>query len=452
MRLICCFLMCLTFCSCRVNHPKVAQVEKSDPAFISFKVPIKEFDDAQYPDNPDIGFRHDTYGTFSHDSVEVIQVSQTSFELRLNAGNAQSDQIVFPEIKLMVMMPKVPSWLIGNQALTELSVINQEWNRHQVRFDREAGFFQVQSLDSTRFEFHNITRIDLARNCLSSGLWEIIGYAQQEGSSVPYYHGWFDFPLDLYANLFNQANPGINFEQYSAHLTQWKDPKKEWFDASVLRERTQELKPIVHDLNHTYDQEKGALLKRKKNIIYPQNVTRIQDYLTDSTVFSTFSAPGCYRSDDPRSTELGLFHTFLGAKVYEIKHAAIQNQNLIEIELKFLDQTEKKGTTLMFGGLDLAKFPALADTMHHQGDQYPMGFSNHLFYETYPAALQNEVENNPYYGVILDQEGIWLDSHAVGIDGPQFFWDAALKNVLHLHLLSFERHSYVGHFTFDFNE
>lgn len=452
MRVVGYLLVGLFFYSCtaletRLEPPVAHELQK-----MSFQIPMKEFDDSAYPDNPDIGYRHLNYGEFSHDSVHIVQVSDTTFQLRLTSGNARSAEIVFPAVELLAMMPKVPSWIKQNDYLTQIGIINQEWNRHQVRFDRADGFFQVKSGDTSSFEYQNITRIDIARNCLNSGLWEVIAYAKQGDSSEPYYHGWFDFPLDIYADLFGAVNRGMEFQHYEHHLVKWKDPKSEPFDFSVLRERGEEVQLETQNCNNSLYQEKGSVLQKKKNIIYPYGAKRIQDYLTDSTQFSTFSPPGCYRTDDPRSTQLGLFHTFLGANVYQINHSAIQNEDLIEIELQFTNSDRTKETTLIFGGLDLDKFSYLPDSMHHQGYKYPMGLSNHSFYETYQTAISNDVENNPYYGVIIDQDGNWLDSHAVGVDGPQFFWDAGQDHVLQLHILSFERHSYVGHFTFDFNE
>ena len=76
-----------------------------------------------------------------------------------------------------------------------------------------------------------------------------------------------------------------------------------------------------------------------------------------------------------------------------------------------------------------------------------MGFSNHTFYEGYADHLAWHSNANPYYAYLADENGNWLDSHQVGIDGPVMYWDVDRPQVLHIWLLSFERHAFVGHYT-----
>jgi len=46
----------------------------------------------------------------------------------------------------------------------------------------------------------------------------------------------------------------------------------------------------------------------------------------------------------------------------------------------------------------------------------------------------------------LDDEGKWLDSHEIGIDGPLLHLSED-GETLHVWLLSFERHALVGHYS-----
>jgi hypothetical protein len=75
-----------------------------------------------------------------------------------------------------------------------------------------------------------------------------------------------------------------------------------------------------------------------------------------------------------------------------------------------------------------------------------MGISNHTFYQSYEELLNYSSLHEPYFSLLLDENGNWVDSHDVGIDGPLFFFDAADPTKLHLMILSFERHSFVGHY------
>jgi len=46
----------------------------------------------------------------------------------------------------------------------------------------------------------------------------------------------------------------------------------------------------------------------------------------------------------------------------------------------------------------------------------------------------------------------WLDSYKIRIAGPVMHWDEDDPNLLHVWLLSFERHAMVGHSTIDLPE
>jgi len=48
---------------------------------------------------------------------------------------------------------------------------------------------------------------------------------------------------------------------------------------------------------------------------------------------------------------------------------------------------------------------------------------------------------------LTDEKGEFLDSHFVGIDGPLIHKDSKNQNILHVWLLSYERHALVGHYT-----
>lgn len=76
----------------------------------------------------------------------------------------------------------------------------------------------------------------------------------------------------------------------------------------------------------------------------------------------------------------------------------------------------------------------------------PMGIANHSFYETYQHALENPQMQSNYFGILTNGQNEWLDSHQVGIDGPLLFLDKSNPSKMHVLLLSFERHAFVGHY------
>ena len=288
---------------------------------------------------------------------------------------------------------------------------------------------------------------------MNSGLWEIIAWKKDStGGSKVYYHGWFDFPLDLYEKLFNQINMGLEFSKYKDHLVDWKTPVKKKINLNLLRKKGDQIKIEAKSLNHLLYPETGARRTKKKNIIYPTRFNKIQDFLTDKTTFSTFTPPGTYSRLHPRYTTLGMLAMPHEYFLCHVENEASGKTNLKEFEIKFFNEEEDMETTLVFGGINLDSIPTLSIQESHKGAKFPMGIANHSFYESYEIHKSNKVSENPYYGLIMDDEGKWIDSHFLGIDGPLFFWDKEEEGLLHLFLLAFERHAYVGHFTFKIKE
>jgi len=46
---------------------------------------------------------------------------------------------------------------------------------------------------------------------------------------------------------------------------------------------------------------------------------------------------------------------------------------------------------------------------------------------------------------MLDDEGRWIDHHRFAIDGPVLHRDARSPDLLHVYLLSYERHTLINH-------
>jgi hypothetical protein len=48
--------------------------------------------------------------------------------------------------------------------------------------------------------------------------------------------------------------------------------------------------------------------------------------------------------------------------------------------------------------------------------------------------------------VLLDSQDRWINHHEVAIDGPVLHRDKLNPDLLHLYLLSYERHTLIGHY------
>jgi hypothetical protein len=169
----------------------------------------------------------------------------------------------------------------------------------------------------------------------------------------------------------------------------------------------------------------------------------MQDFLTDSTVFATFSPPGFYNQDEPRSTELSRLARLDSVYVRGL------DTDLFELELKFNLGNKAKETNFIVSGLNRGDIPTLPTSDVNSGWQNSMGFGNHTFYEAYTDALNRPSKTSEYFSYLSDVDGLWIDSHFVGIDGPMMHWDIDNPSMLHLWILSFERHAFVGHYVID---
>lgn len=403
------------------------------PDYFSFAV--TNLDTEKYPDNPDLGYMASDYRFNYFDSAQLHH-QDTSMSLVFTSASGES--ISLENVDLKEFIPTVPAHIKSDAYLTQLLLINQEWNRNQVRFDK--GMFKASKAE--------VVRVDLARNCLNAYLWELIVYVDENGKELPYAHGWFNFPKELYQQAFESIN-GLSFAEYAPHLEHWKDVSSEAVPSEVLRKVLEEVPSSIIDLSDAMYPLKKARLKKYREIIEPSAFSAMRDLQSDSTVFATFSPPGFYNRADPRTTELGRIYQLNAVEVYKVL-SPVAKDTLYELNFSFTDTEGVRQTQLCLGGMDFEEFPTLSAEEANQGWKNSMGFANHTFYESYKEHLECPTAKNPYYAYLSDAEGKWLDSHKIGIDGPIIHWDDTRKGVLHVWLLSFERHALVGHYEITF--
>ena len=399
---------------------------------------LTELSDEEYPDNPDISIRHAKCIDTEMESIDFVRNGE-AFDLIIKPSNVEDDTVIMKGIQLMEFIPTIPDYAKSDEYMSLISLVNQEWNRNQVKWAGEELLSVIPSEFTVNGE--KITRIDLARNCLNSYLWELFFYADVDGKDKIFYHGWFDFPHNLYKELFRERN-NQEFDHYANYMEDWKNPANEKLNLSLIREELSTRK--VAFLNH--DEEMypiaGERKKKKIEVIYPETYTKMSDFHTDSALFATFTPPGYYNRSDPRHTQLGRFYS-LEEVVYSKTFTAGKKYDELRFRFK-----RKNGevTQFVFGGIDFKSLPHLAVEDANSGSQFSMGIGNHPFYEDCVSHDELCSFNNPYFGVLLDEEDKWLDSHTIGIDGPLLHLDKNNPNLIHVWLLSFERHALVGHY------
>ncbi len=402
---------------------------------------ITELTDEEYPDNNDIESRSPLWDKYTHDKVEIVRNSEKDFTVTFFPNNEYSDTLFIEHVNLLAWMPTIPDY-IKDDYLKHIGIINAEWNRNQVRLNE--GEFRMSSENE---EHTKTIRVDLARNCLNAYAWEVITYAA-EGSM---YHGWFDFPKAMYRELFDEVNKGkVTFAEYKDHLEVYNHPRKEKVDLAMFREVKASFEVPFTNLNDQPYPMTGARKSKYKNIVSPEQPAVINDFLNDDTKFSTFQWPGWYDTKDPRTSTLSMLanptKVILNGTVSKNK----TNDETIEFDITFARAGDSTYLTrVVIGGVKLSDLKQMPIEDYNGAFKYPMGIGNHPFYEGVESVQTNLTQDSPYYALILDAEGEWLDSHFFGVDGPILHLDEHNPNMIHFWLLSFERHAMVTHLTFE---
>ena len=140
-------LLSLFITSCE-NKPENTPAKKE---INNYSFEIQNLSDDEYPDNPDIGFRTNNYN-YNYFESGIIYKTDSTYTIAFYSVNG--DSILLNNINLKEYIPTIPSQLKKDKYISYLALVNQEWNRNQVRFNPN--------------EFHsnnnNFVRIDLARN------------------------------------------------------------------------------------------------------------------------------------------------------------------------------------------------------------------------------------------------------------------------------------------------
>ena len=412
---------------------------------IVYESSITELTDHQYPDNFQLESRSNLWNKYDHSLFQVVRNDSLDFTIRVLPENEFSDTIILEHINLLLWIPTIPTHILKDNYLKDLGIINAEWNRQQVHFKK--GEFRLSSENE---ESDKVIGVDLARNCLNSYTWELITFTEEDEDIKSMYHGWFDFPKELYRELFNEVNFGkLTFQEYRHHLEHYEDPKKEIIHLDVLRAvETQKNMEFSDFRMHPYPLTAARQLKFK-NIVCPVNPSIINDMLTDSTTYSTFQWPGYYDTSDPRPSTLSMLGIPKGVVVRKTISNNSRKDTCYEFDLSFARNTDTNYITrVVIGGIlptDLEQMPI---EEYNNGIKKPMGIGNHGFYEDIDYVIGHQSTESPYYGFIIDDKGMWVDSHFFGVDGPILHLDDQNPKLLHFWLLSFERHAMVAHLTF----
>lgn len=403
-------------------------------------VNVKEFNHNEYPDNP-ASISHN-YGHYSHPRLLLEKNDDSHFNFVFLPGNQASGTLIFKNIDVGLMTPSVPTWIRQDPDLTRISLTDRQWNRQQVSFSNPSQWIEIKGGDS--FEKNKLVQAELAKNCLNAGLWEILLYSQENGKRTLFYQGWFTFPLGHYKTIFEQ-NSGLSYRNSWYYLEHWVNPAGTSINFDKLRTVIQS-----YPVKLQYDFNESAIandeqINKKKNIITKKEIKRFQDYYNNDVQFSTFLPPGIYRKDKPWKNEYWRIKKPMSAVINDIRSPASPDKPLHEIVIQYLND-KNNPSFIYISGFDLNQLPHLDINDYSQGKLYLMGIGTAPLKENYPELIKNQPDKSPLFSVYVDEKNKWINHHDVAIDGAILFLDKQNTKLLHIYLVSYERHAVVAHY------
>jgi uncharacterized membrane protein YdjX (TVP38/TMEM64 family) len=403
------------------------------------EVPIREFTNAEYPEDPADRSAH--FGQYDGRRLTLVQKDDTHFDFIFEPNHPHIARVVFRDVDVSAMTPSLPEWTKADNGLRRIALTDRQWNRQQVRFDPRSPHVEVTG--GNGFEAANLYSAELAKNCLNAGLWEVLLFVEEHDDKALYYQGWFTFPLGHYKRIFEQQT-GLPYWKHWYYLEHWFDPAGTPVPLDGLRKVVREREARVRfDLGEEVIAagEQG----RKRREMITVNVVKWQDFYDGRKVcFASFIPPGRYSVGKPWRNHYGRLARFEGAILREVVSPA-REKPLSEIELIFEGNPGGRCRFLV-SGFDLEALPRLAPKDYPRGLYMPMGIGVPPFFQSYADLLANPPDRSPYFSVMLDAEGRWIDHHSVAVDGPVMHRDRDDPDLLHVYLLSYERHTLIGHF------
>ncbi|MEM7180574.1 MAG: hypothetical protein AAF518_06665 [Spirochaetota bacterium] len=410
----------------------------------TMEIPLIEYSEFAYPEDP--SFHSLSYGKYINRKLTLVQRDADHMDFILQPiSNKNVATISFLNIDMRLLIPRYPKWVKQDEGLKKISLIDREWNRQQVRFYPSSSNTKITGGDG--YEAKNIFSLELARNCLNAGLWEILLFTKERGRKAIYYHAWFTFPLGHYKRLFERIT-GDSYWKYWWKLEHWVDPEGTFVDLDVLRKVVKSF-PAESIYNPQEKLIYSGEQNNKKRTVHAPEVIRWKDLIHKrrQVQFASFVPPGLYQVGKPWKNEYHRIGEFKKTTVNYIRSKATKKL-LLEIQLYFADLESGERNMYIVSGLDLASIPIEDVANYSKGLQYPMGIGIPPFHQNYAVLQNNSPETKPYFALLLDSQHNWLNHHDIAIDGQIMIRDKQDPSYIHIFLLSYERHTLVHHSKF----
>ena len=406
-------------------------------------LPVKEFTQETYPDNPSTLSRY--HGDYSHKKLVLQKHEDADFTLTFLPSNSKSATIRFKHINIALMTPSLPAWVKHSPELTRISLTDRQWNRQQVSFKIDDSHIEIIGGDGV--EKNKLYQLELAKNCLNAGLWEMLLYSQENHKKTLVYQGWFTFPLGHYKAIF-EKNTGLTYRDKWYYLEHWDNPEPTHVDVNQLRHVTHSYPVVLQQDEQEPIALDGEQVNKKKNIMATHAIKKFDDYFNQDIMFSTFVPPGLYQKSTPWHNEYWRIKQPISAVLNTIESPENLQKKLDELVIAYADDKPNKNSESYFyiSGFDLKTLPHVNTKRYAKGRLFLMGIGTAPLKQKYSELLTHPPEKMPVFSVFLDEKGGWINHHEAAIDGSILFLDQARPSILHVYLVSYERHAVVAHY------
>ena len=406
-------------------------------------IPITELSTFEYPDDPTpLSVFYESYG---NRFLRLVEKEGSLFDFHFESANPNVASITLSDIDLSLYVPIIPDWIKGDTALEKIALVEREWNQQQVQFHPGSPKLEIAGGDG--FEKSHIVSVELIRNCLNAGLWEIQLFTHEQGQKVLYYHGWFTFPLGHYKNVFEKNNH-LSYWRHWHCLEHWVSPAKKKVDLAKLRSVISE--SIVLQANSTEERiiAKGEQINKLRTLS-AKSILSWKDFpeKRKNVAFASFTPPGCYHIERKWGNEYERIASLQQIVFRHIQSPASQKK-LAEIECCYNNPETQEECRFLIGGFDVDTLPLLSLENYNHGFEMPMGISLPPVFQTYGELELAPPAKSPFFCVLLDDKDQWIDHHKVAIDGAILHKDINNPQLLHLYLLSYQRHTLIAHYEF----
>lgn len=384
------------------------------------RIDVKPEEPTGYADNPS------TLATPLRQDLKSLRIDKLADGKTAVRLGADDSPLQIAEIDFSLFVPRVPAIAAKDDDLARFALLQREYNRNEVRFGQVA----------------DVEEFKIANNCLKEGLWEVMLDKKVEKGNAMCFHGWFSFPRDEYARVFEKQN-GRPLADYEKILAEY--PKIEGMNAPLdkLRGVKDESELAVQCFLDEAPIRFGEQKRKAKLVLTPgiETYRAFTDPAKQPIRTARFSEPGLYDCKNPVSFDLRWLATPVNAFRRHVE--TVQGgTSAEETEIVYAN-----GFRILVADRDLGRLPPRTAAPDNDKDtlRLTFGIGTPDIYASLDERKREQSEDRPNWLFLLGKDGKHVDNHQAGVDRVFVWCEQGEPCKLHLYLVGYERIAVVSH-------